>query len=156
MPIGGSASWRSVSWPKMLDDAVLVVGEVAADRDDREREERGDQRQVRRQLEHQPVGAVGDQVLLEEELDAVGQGLQHAERPGPVRADAVLHVADDLALEPDHQHRGDQQEREHDDGLDHDDEDDGQVDVAGEQRVGGEDRSRHLQAEVGDRARWRR
>ena len=38
-----------------------------------------------------------DRLLLEEQLDAVGERLQDAVRPGAVRADAVLHVGDDLA-----------------------------------------------------------
>ena len=61
--------------------------------------------------------------------------LEDAPRPGQVRADPVLHVADELALEPDHQHHGDQQEGEGHDDLEQDDDDVADGDVAGEQRV---------------------
>ena len=65
-------------------------GHVAADGHDGECEEGGHDRQVRRQLEHEAVGALGEQVLLEEQLDAVGEGLQQAPkgpaRLGPMRA----------------------------------------------------------------------
>ena len=79
---------------------------------------------------------VGRRLLLEEELDAVGEALQQAERPGAVGADAVLHLGDDLAQEPDvHQHREQQQDEDRDRLADHD-EHDREVDVAVEQRVG--------------------
>ena len=55
-------------------------------------QERRHERQVRRQPEHEPVGLLGEQVFLEEQLDAVGERLQQAERTGLVRADAVLHA----------------------------------------------------------------
>ena len=72
---------------------------------------------------HDSVGALRVDALLEEGLDAVGQRLQHAERPGLVGPHPVLHAGDDLALEPDHQHGGDQQEDEADHDLqDHFDE----------------------------------
>jgi hypothetical protein len=64
----------------------------------------------------------GNQVFFEEELDAVGERLQDAPRAGFVRADAVLHLGDDLALEPDHEHHGDEQQRERDDDLEQHDE----------------------------------
>ena len=48
-----------------------------------EHQEGGDQRQVGGQLENEPVGALGDQILFEEQLDAVGQGLEDAERTRP-------------------------------------------------------------------------
>ena len=82
-PMGGSASWRYVSWPKISTVALLLLGELAADRDDREHEEGRDQRQERGQDEHALVGPVGQQVLLEEELDAVGERLEDAERARP-------------------------------------------------------------------------
>ena len=65
---------------------------------------------------HPPVRPIGQEVLLEDQLHAVGEGLQDAERPGLVRPDPVLHAGDDLALEPDHEHR-----RQQADGEDHDD-----------------------------------
>ncbi len=89
------------------DHSVVVAGEVAGDGHHREHHEGGYQRQVGRQAVHERIGADRRQVLLEEQLDAVGQGLQDPERAGPVGADAVLHVGDELALEPDHQHDAD-------------------------------------------------
>ena len=75
------------------------------------------------------------------------------ERPGLVRADAVLHVGDDLALEPDHEHDGDHQHGEGDDGLDDDDERTRAKSTpprrAGRRRR--EVRSRRLHPDVGDR-----
>ena len=105
------------------DRAVLAVAEVAAERDDRPDQERRDEREVRRQLEHEPAGVVRDQVFLEEQLRAVGERLQDAERTGLVRADAVLHPGDDLALEPDHQHRADEADDEDHQDLEQHDED---------------------------------
>ena len=121
--------------PEDVDDAVVAVLEDTAERHDAERDERGDHREQRREAEHEQVGAFGQQVLLEEELDAVGQRLQHAPRPGDVRPDAVLHVGDELALEPDHQHHADEQHREREDDLERDDEHDREVDIAVEERI---------------------
>ena len=98
-----------------LHGALLLLGELAADRDHREHEERGDQRQERGEDEHAPVGAVGQQVLLEEELDAVGERLEDAERAGAVGAEPVRHVGVHLALEPDHEEHRHEQQREGDD-----------------------------------------
>ena len=43
--------------------------------------------------------AIGHQVFLEEELDAVGERLQQAEGTGAAGSPAVLHAAEDLAFE---------------------------------------------------------
>ena len=51
------------------------------------------------------VGGLGDDVFLQRQLDAVGEGLQQAERAGAVGAGPLLHPADDPALEPDHEQR---------------------------------------------------
>ena len=123
-----------------LDGALLLVGELAADRDHREHEEGGHQRQERREDEDPLVGAVGQQVLLEEELDAVGQRLEDAERPGPVGADPVRHVGVHLALEPDHEHHRHEQQREGDHDLEEDDQHLFEADVAREERIEPEDR----------------
>src|SRR5690606_13977617 len=89
----------------------------------------------RRDPEHEPVGAVRDEVLLEEEPHAVREGLEDAERPRPVGPEPVLHVGDDLALEPDHQDDGDEQAAEPDEDLQQDDEDVLEADAALEERV---------------------
>ena len=90
----------------------------AADRDHAEHQERGQDRQVGREPEHGAVGGVGDRLLLEEQLDAVGERLQHAVGPGVVGADAVLHVGDDLAHAPDVEHHRDEQQHERGHDLD--------------------------------------
>ena len=92
MPIGGSASCTRVSVAEPRDDAVVAVAEVAAERDDRPHEERRHEGEERGEPEHDAVGAVGQQVLLEDQLHAVGERLQQAERAGLVRPDAVLHA----------------------------------------------------------------
>src|SRR5581483_1015088 len=114
---------------------LMALLEHAADRYDGEHEEGGHERQVWRDAEDAPVGAVGDERLLEEQLHAVGECLEDPPRPRAVRPDAVLHVADDLALEPDHQHRRDQQEHEHDDDLEEHDDDDADRQPGAEERV---------------------
>ena len=121
--------------------------------------ERGHGRQVGREAENGSVGLCGQQVLLEEELDAVGQRLEQAPRAGAVGPDAVLHVGNDLALEPDHHQHRNQQEDERDDDLEDDDEHHREVDAVGEQRVHQVAASRltgplgswGLHTEVGDR-----
>jgi hypothetical protein len=80
-------------------------------------------------------GASLNQVLFEEQLDAVSHGLGDAERTGPVRTDAALHVRDDLALKPDHEHDRHHQGGENDQHLDEDDQDDNPVDPVRVQRV---------------------
>ena len=122
-----------------VDDPVVVAVEVPADGDDGEQQEGRDERQERRQHEHAALGPVRDEVLLEEELDAVGQGLEHAEGAGQVGSDTVLHVRHELALEPDHQHGGQQQQHEDDDHLGHDHGDDAPLELARQHRILGED-----------------
>jgi hypothetical protein len=46
------------------------------------------------------LGLAGNDRLLEEELQAVGDGLKHPERAGPHRSEAVLEVRHHLALRP--------------------------------------------------------
>ncbi len=55
---------------------------------------------------HHPVGPARDQVFLGQGLHPVGQGLEQAKRANPVRAVAVLHSPQALALEE----RGDSKE----------------------------------------------
>src|SRR4029077_13604847 len=106
-----------------LDGAVLAVAEVAAQRDDRPHEERRDEGEERGDAEHDAVGARREQVFLEDQLHAVGERLQQAERAGLVRPDPVLHARHDLALVPDHEHRADQADDEDDDDLEQDEQD---------------------------------
>ncbi len=87
---------------------------------DREGHERRHYGQVRRQLEDERVGALGRQVFFEEELYPVGERLQYAEGTRAIRPDAVLHVGDQLALEPDHEHDRDQKGSERHEDLDRD------------------------------------
>ena len=56
-------------------------------------------------------------LLLEEELEPVGDGLKHPERPGPLGTYPVLHVGEDLALAPDEEDDDDHHQDEDGDGL---------------------------------------
>ena len=75
-----------------------------------------DDRQDRRQREEPLVGALRPQFLLEQQLEDVGDRLQHAVRPDQVRAVALLHEAHDLAL-------GEHQDRRRDDQHEEDEAD---------------------------------
>ena len=122
------------------DDAVVPVVEVAADGHDREQQERRHEGDERGEDEHALLGLGGHQVFLEEELDAVGEGLEDAEGARLVGPDPVGHVGVELALEPDHEHRRDEQQHEDDDDLAEDDEEHAPGDVTREQGVVGEER----------------
>src|SRR5579875_793493 len=101
-----------------LQRGVMVEDRhLRAPRDDREADEGGRRRDDRRDDEHQLVRGGGDDVFLQRQLERVRDRLQQPERPGPVGAGAVLHPADDAALEPDHEHGGEQQEGEDEAGL---------------------------------------
>ena len=75
--------------------------------------------------------------------------------PARLRADAVLHVGDDLAHEPDVEHHRDEQHGEDGDRLADDDQHDRGVDAVDEERVGAERLliEQRLHAQVGDRRR---
>ena len=70
---------------ELQEGPVPGDGDHAADGHDAEREERGEHRQVRRDAEDAAVGGVGLRLLLEEQLDAVGQR-SGAARTGPARS----------------------------------------------------------------------
>ena len=127
MPIGGSATCSSTAWWAIV--TTPPTGTIVKIK------KRRDEREVRRELEDEAVGPLGHQVLFEEELRPVGERLQQPEGSGAVRADAVLHVGDDLALEPDHQHHRDEQDAEGDEHLHDDDEEHGEADAVGEERI---------------------
>ena len=103
-----------------------------ADRDDREDQKGRHQSQVGSQLEHEAVRLIRQQGFFEKELDPVRESLHDPEGTRPVRPDAVLHVRDDLALEPDRQHDADEKHREDDDHLDDDDDERPYIDAVGE------------------------
>ena len=92
------------------DDAV-------AERQDEESQEGAAKGDVGAEAEEQLVGAGGDEVFLDEQLHAVGEGLQPAELAADARgAEAVLNAAGDLAFQPDeedggHRHEADQHRR---------------------------------------------
>ena len=90
-----------------------------ADQGHREGEDRGDDEQA-------AIGARRDDRLLEEDLEAVGEALQQAERPDHVGPAAKRHRRPDLAVGiDDHRHR--QHQRQSDDQ----DEDEGGEEPAG-------------------------
>ncbi len=115
MPIGGLA----------ICSKHRVTRDVqrAADGNDREGDDRGHQREVGGELEDEAICVVGDEVFFEEELDAVGQGLQQTEGTPALGSDAALHVRDRLALEPDHHRDRTHQRGPADDESDEHDED---------------------------------
>ena len=79
--------------------------------------ERAGERDDGRDDEERALDGEGHEVFLEEELDAVGERLQQAEGADAAGSPAVLHAAEDLALQ---QHGvGDRRERddEHDGDL---------------------------------------
>src|SRR6185437_6308194 len=92
-----------------------------AERDDRERQEGRHSGQDRRQEVHRFVSENRDDFLFEGQLHAVRERLQRAPRTGPVRADPVLHAADDLAFEYDREQRHHHEEHEDANDLDQDD-----------------------------------
>ena len=81
-------------------------------------QERGDHGERGRDDEDDAVGAGRDDVLLEEELDPVGDRLEEPEGTHPLRADPILHVADHLSLHPDDERNAEQHESEDDQNLD--------------------------------------
>ena len=107
----------------------------AAERDDGEGEEHGEGGHERCDEVHRLVGHGRRRMLLEEQLDPVGEGLEHPEGAGLVGSDPVLHVGDDLAHEPDVDEHRDEQQPEDDERLHDQDDHDGEVDAVVEQRV---------------------
>ena len=75
---------------------------VGPDRDHRERDQRRHDGQHRREVEDDHVRSGRDELLLEEQLRDVGDGLQQPQRSHAVGPRARLHVACDLALGVDH------------------------------------------------------
>jgi hypothetical protein len=78
---------------------------VVANWDDGKGEERGDHGRERGERVRPDIGVLWSEILLEEELDAVGERLQYPEGTPPIRTPASLHVGDHLALEPNHEQR---------------------------------------------------
>ena len=76
---------------------------LGAERDDRERGERGDGGDDRRDREEERVGRLRPQLLLEHQLDDVGERLQRPFEADAVRAAAILDVGAHLPLHPDHE-----------------------------------------------------
>ena len=73
----------------------------------RKASERAAEGDVGPEAEEELVGVGGDEVFLDEQLDAVGEGLQPAELAADARrAEAVLNAAGDLAFEPDEEDGG--------------------------------------------------
>ena len=88
-------------------------------------DERGDEahhHDVRREPEERRVGRRRDDVLLQHDLDAVGEPLQEALRPDAVRPDARLDARPHAALDPgrdagdqwSQQHEAEERDHQHD------------------------------------------
>ncbi len=66
---------------------------------------------------HPIVGPTGDNVLLGEHLDAIGNRLENAEGSPTVRANAVLDASDDLTLTQGEEEHRTQPNGDEDDGA---------------------------------------
>jgi hypothetical protein len=84
---------------------------------------------------HPLVGGGREERLLEEQLEAIGEGLKPAERACSVRPPASPEPGDCLALVHDHEQHREHQERKHRDELDQEDYPDDEVESLGEERV---------------------
>ncbi len=81
---------------------------AVGERQGQEGEEGAAEGDVGPQAEEHLVGVGGDEVFLDEQLDAVGDGLQPAELAADAGgAEAVLDAAGDLAFQPDEEDGGD-------------------------------------------------
>ena len=89
----------------------------APERDERVDRRRRHHREQRRRHEEPAVGRGRHDVLLRDQLDGVGDPLEHAEGPGPVRAVADLEAAEHLALGPGRDADDDRQREQHDQDL---------------------------------------
>ena len=90
------------------DADVQRLGHPAVgERQGEEGEEGAAEGDVRPEAEEHLVGVGGDEVFLDEQLDAVGDGLQPAELAADAGgAEAILNAAGDLAFEPDEEDGG--------------------------------------------------
>ncbi len=75
-----------------------------AERDHGKGHQRRQQNQRRGQYVHDLFHMMGDDILLEEKFDAVGDGLEDAARAYPVRTDPVLDERADAAFGQFHDH----------------------------------------------------
>ena len=93
--------------------------DAVAERQRDEGEERAAEGDVRAEAEEHVIGVGGDEVFLDEQLDAVGEGLQPAELAADAGgAEAVLDAAGDLAFQPDEEDGGDGDEGDDEPGRD--------------------------------------
>ena len=110
-------------------------GDGAADGHDGEHQQGREQHQVGRGPVDELVGAPGRERLLEEQLGAVGEGLEPAVGAGPVGAVAHAELGHRLALVHDHEEHGDHHDGEDRHHLDEEDDPDGQVEAVVEDRI---------------------
>jgi hypothetical protein len=96
---------------QVLDDEVGAGGEHDVG------QERRGQHHHRRRLEHEPVGPLGNDVLLLEELEPVSEELEQAAGAGLLGTHAALHPRHHLEQEDDAE---DERRGRHEDGSDQD------------------------------------
>ncbi len=89
-----------------------------ADRHDAQRQERGGRHHRRRDQVQEPVRPGRDDLLLEEQLDAIQEAVKEPPGPGAVRAGAVLRPGDELALVEDDERQDAEDAREDRQNLD--------------------------------------
>src|SRR5436309_11884531 len=92
--------------------------DLVPERHDAQRHKRGDDGKRGREEEDDRVRLGGDEVLLEEELDTVRDGLQESEGADPLGSDPVLHVADHFPLHPHDERNPEQYESQNDQDFD--------------------------------------
>ena len=102
-------------------DVEVGQGGVFGERHHRQHQHHRGQHRHRHGGEHQPVGGARHQVFFEQQFQQVGDGLQQAERPPAVGAEAVLELADEPPFQPGkaggaQQHGVDQQQDNHETG----------------------------------------
>ena len=102
------------------DRYVHVLGDDSiAEGQGHKRQEGTGQRDVGPETEEDVIRIVGDNVFLDEELEAVGEGLQPAELAPDARGpESILDAGGNFALQPDKIDRGEKHERDQDHGRD--------------------------------------
>ena len=91
---------------------------LGAERDDGEGGEGGGGGDDRRERKEQRIGRARPQLLLEHQLDDVGERLQHALRADEVRTEPLLQERGDLPLDVHHDRRRVEQHEEHEERED--------------------------------------
>ena len=106
--------------PEHEEDADIHVGDGVrrTERDHAVDAEHGKQNDDRGEQEDERIGAFGDDVFFQHQLEGVGDRLQQAVRADAHGSEAHLHVGENLALQPVHANDGERDAAEHDKDVD--------------------------------------